>query len=321
MDRCLQKYPQFEEALCFRGRLHMQTLNLCKAESDFKAATVLKKTSFLTFVGLGDCYRAMNKNEAAIDLYKKARQGLLCSEKLSRSKQNIWDIELKMGICLYSLQRFKQSLQKLMKLAEKVEMRSSELYYYKGLCQLKLEMREKGLLDLEYSMRLQTNFSIVKRAYRRLILNYLQNYQFYQAVNTVKLGEQCAIELPEWKKSVESFMLIIKGSYSEGVVGLKTVCQSLKDRVEQRSKFKFKKGSMNELKGEQNKVKFFGHSKKPSQVQSPRAKQRGMSKGRFSKRKYEFSSKSVQKAIAKINSVNAYRQVPRIPHEHFRYKT
>ena len=40
----------------------MQTLNLAKAENDFKAAIILKKTSFLTFVGLGDCYRAMNKN-------------------------------------------------------------------------------------------------------------------------------------------------------------------------------------------------------------------------------------------------------------------
>lgn len=81
----------------------MQTLNLAKAENDFKAAIILKKTSFLTFVGLGDCYRAMNKNQAAIDLYKKAKQGLVNTENATRNKEHILDIELKMAICLYSL--------------------------------------------------------------------------------------------------------------------------------------------------------------------------------------------------------------------------
>mgnify|MGYP000864544227 CR=1 FL=1 len=52
---------------------------------------------------------------------------------------------------------------------------------------------------------------------------------------------------------------------------------------------------MNELKGLRDpvKVKFFGHSKKPSQIESPRSKEKLSQKGRFSKRKYEFSSKSV----------------------------
>jgi Tfp pilus assembly protein PilF len=59
---CLHKYPGFEEALCFRGRLYLQRGECGRAEEDFKAAVGVRKPSFLSYVGLADCYRAMNRN-------------------------------------------------------------------------------------------------------------------------------------------------------------------------------------------------------------------------------------------------------------------
>lgn len=96
----------------------------------------------------------------------------------------------------------------------KVEsMKSSELFYYMGQSEIRLGMKEKGLLNLEYCLRMQTNRKIAKKAYKKLLQLYLENYQFYEALNIVKLGEICRVELEHWKKTVESFMLIIKGQY------------------------------------------------------------------------------------------------------------
>jgi hypothetical protein len=67
-------------------------------------------------------------------------------------------------------------------------MKSSELFYYLGQSGIKLNKREEGLLNLEYCLRMQTNSKIAKKAFKKLIQLYLENYQFYEALNIVGLG-------------------------------------------------------------------------------------------------------------------------------------
>lgn len=185
-------YPFFEEGICFRGRLHLNLKNYHKAQLDFKCAVGLRKGSFLSLMGLADCLNATNRSEKALEYYKRAKEALM-QLKNNKYNEQIYDIQLKIGVCLYSMQKYDESLNHLNGLTERTVVKTSELYYYIGLCEIKLECEQKGLLDLQYSMRLQTNPSITKKAYKKLIVCFLKNYQFYEALNIVKLGEKCGI--------------------------------------------------------------------------------------------------------------------------------
>jgi hypothetical protein len=68
-------------------------------------------------------------------------------------------------------------------------MRGSILFYYLGQACIKLGRREEGLLNLEYCLRMVTNKKIARKAFKKLIQLYLENYQFYEALNMVKLGQ------------------------------------------------------------------------------------------------------------------------------------
>lgn len=57
---------------------------------------------------------------------------------------------------------------------------------------------------------------------------YLTNYQFYEALNVVKLGNISGIHLKGWGDVVEAFMAIIKGHYDKGVTTLILICAALK---------------------------------------------------------------------------------------------
>jgi hypothetical protein len=104
-------------------------------------------------------------------------------------------------------------------------------------------------------------------------------------LNLVKLGEQCGVELPEWRRTVEAFMLVIKNSYEEGAAGLKAVCRSVKEREADKSRFRVKKGSVHELKGLKDpvKLKLLAHPKKLSFFDSPKDN-RGVIKSRNAKK-------------------------------------
>lgn len=54
---------------------------------------------------------------------------------------------------------------------------------------MKLNHHEEGTNHLEYAIRLDSNPTIIEKAYRKLLLLYLENFQFYEAENVVKLGK------------------------------------------------------------------------------------------------------------------------------------
>lgn len=60
----------------------------------------------------------------------------------------------------------------------------------------------------------------MRKAYKKLIQLYLENYQYYEALNIVRLGDIVGLQLEGWGKVVAAFMLIIKGSFEEGLKSL-----------------------------------------------------------------------------------------------------
>lgn len=60
----------------------------------------------------------------------------------------------------------------------------------------------------------------MRKAYKKLIQLYLENYQYYEALNIVRLGDIVGLQLEGWGKVVGAFMLIIKGSFEEGLKSL-----------------------------------------------------------------------------------------------------
>lgn len=78
---------------------------------------------------------------------------------------------------------------------------------------MKLGKREEALLHFQYCLKVQGNTTIMRKAYKKLLQLYLTDYQFYQALNIVKIGDICSIRLNGWANVVEAFMGIIKGHY------------------------------------------------------------------------------------------------------------
>jgi len=60
----------------------------------------------------------------------------------------------------------------------------------------------------------------MRKAYKKLIQLYLENYQYYEALNVVRLGDIVGLQIEGWGKVVGAFMLIIKGSFEEGLQSL-----------------------------------------------------------------------------------------------------
>lgn len=80
----------------------MQNGCFMQAEIDFKAASGLISSTFLSFIGLGDCMKSCNRFEKAIKLYEKAQE-MLKESHLKQTNSVYYDLELKVGICLYNL--------------------------------------------------------------------------------------------------------------------------------------------------------------------------------------------------------------------------
>ena len=140
VGKCIKKAPFFEEAICFRAKLYMQMSNYVQAELDFRNAVGLNPQSFLGLVGLADCLRFAGNYESAIKGYKQSK-AVLNSSNSSKDKMQA-EIDLKIAICLYCMERTEECIAMLRSLAG--EAKCSELYYYYGLCELKLSHREEG---------------------------------------------------------------------------------------------------------------------------------------------------------------------------------
>lgn len=62
VNECIKKYEMFEEAVCFRAKIYMGMNFYHKAELDFKSIVATNPNpSFLTYLGLADCYRFQAK--------------------------------------------------------------------------------------------------------------------------------------------------------------------------------------------------------------------------------------------------------------------
>lgn len=102
VNECIRKYEMFEEAICFRGKLHIALNYYHKAELDFKSIiSNTSKPSFLSYVGLADCLRFQGKLDKALGLYTRALDVL--SNNDQRDLPHRQEIELKIAICLYQL--------------------------------------------------------------------------------------------------------------------------------------------------------------------------------------------------------------------------
>lgn len=162
---------------------------------------------------------------------------------------------------------------------------------------------QEGLLNLEYCLRLQTNTKIMRKAYKKLILVYLENYQFYEALNIVKLGDICGVSLESWSKTVESFMLVIKGQFEEGLAHFSKICEQIKSNEEIKRVFKIKRDSSEEKQKRENRYHFESNSfSKKVGMGSPGRGKDIFSKDRINRKLGYFSTKSVTKAIPKIES-------------------
>ena len=100
MDNCLRMYPHFEEALCFRGQLNLQMGCYMQAQVDFRAAVGTKKNSYLGYMGLGDCLRAINRFDKAISLYQKAEERV--REQHQKNRNLLLQLSFKISTCLYN---------------------------------------------------------------------------------------------------------------------------------------------------------------------------------------------------------------------------
>lgn len=49
---------------------------------------------------------------------------------------------------------------------------------------------------------MQTNQKVARKAFRKLIQLYLENHQFYEALNVVRLGDIGKVDLEWWRRSV-----------------------------------------------------------------------------------------------------------------------
>lgn len=49
---------------------------------------------------------------------------------------------------------------------------------------------------------MQTHKKLAKKAFKKLIQLYLENFQFYEALNVVQLGQVAGVDAEWWQRSV-----------------------------------------------------------------------------------------------------------------------
>lgn len=233
-NECVRRFPRFEEGLCFRGKLLLGMAKFQQAEHDFSVLAGRPESSFLTHNALGDCYRAQSRPEKALSSYVRALEMLEGGEE-----SLLREVKLKIGVCLYQLERWEDALRILETAADK----NCDCYYYIGSCEAQLSRREQAILHLEYCLRLQGRPVLMTRAYKQLLQLHLAEGQFYEAREVVELGRQAGITPNGWANVVESFMAIIKGHYEAGLRVLSEVWVELKAKEESKKKGSMKRDS------------------------------------------------------------------------------
>jgi tetratricopeptide (TPR) repeat protein len=73
-----------------------------KAEQDFRQSINLSKASFLSYVGLADCYRFQGKVDKALTVYYKSLD-ILSGKDIQKEANHKPEIQLKIAICVYQL--------------------------------------------------------------------------------------------------------------------------------------------------------------------------------------------------------------------------
>ena len=175
---------KFEEGYSYRGKLYLGFEEWGLAERDFFHSLRLNPNSFTSRVGLGDCYYQQQKYERALEYYEESLKQLE-----SKFSSSISDINTKKGICYFELQQWNQAISCFEKLSNKLL--TSESYFYLGLSYLKTNRKQEGILNLEYCIKLQAKDSnlLVQKAFKTLIEVYVSDFQFYEAINILKLNQ------------------------------------------------------------------------------------------------------------------------------------
>lgn len=118
------------------------------------------------------------------------------------------------------------------------------------------------------------------------------------------MGEICSLDLDSWKIIVESFMLIIKGQYDEGVNNLTKICEQMKTTEESKRIFKIKRDSSEDKPRRDNRyhVESSDFTKKVNFGSPSNRGKDTFSKEKINKKIGYFSTKSVVRAVPKIES-------------------
>ena len=68
----LQKFPKYAEAYLGRAQIYVQTQQWEMALQDYQRLVIISPKCGLGFIGIGDCYFGLKKDQEAIQAYSKA---------------------------------------------------------------------------------------------------------------------------------------------------------------------------------------------------------------------------------------------------------
>lgn len=226
-----------------------------RAFNDYRQALKINSMCLAAEIGLADYYNACNNFSSALRHYQTARQWMRDKPQLDQegdtdSALTGVEVDLKTGICLYHLGDSAASIVLLEPLlANKETPNLSEIYYYLALCQLKPQENQRGkrsegdnllrrsegdnllrqaFLNLEFSIKSNTNGKITEKACKMLIRLLVENNQFYETENVLQLSTQYKIPMRNYRDLCEGCMLVIKQKYEKATPILKKLYLNLK---------------------------------------------------------------------------------------------
>ncbi|KAM3132648.1 hypothetical protein pb186bvf_015193 [Paramecium bursaria] len=215
LSDCLLVFPDFYDALIFKGKMELKLKRYQDSENSFKLAIKLNPQKSQAYQFIADCYRSLNQLEQALKNYQQA----IIIDQKEFNEKNLMNY-LKTTVCLYEMSQYEQADGCIDQFLQK-NTNSSEGYKLKAQILQKLGQKQESMLFYEQCIKCNNSRPAVTKAVIEIAKYRIEQKDFYELNHTLQRIQILDIDLNSIKPYAifaECILELMKRKNSEAMI-------------------------------------------------------------------------------------------------------
>ena len=213
LEKALKIFPDFYEALIYKGKLFLKQKKYRSAIEEFEYAINVDPTKLSAYIGLGDAFRLEENFQGGVKWYSKV---------LDKDDSFFEIIGIKRAICLIETKNFKDANADVDKVLN-LNPLNCEAIYFKGLLNKLQGECEQAILNYEQAIKINQSETATLKSIHDITLIRIHEKDIYSAYATIDRLEKIPDSLgylKNLKLFLEGAVSMIKRKFEDGLSSL-----------------------------------------------------------------------------------------------------